>query len=177
MKGSKAATRYAQALLDLAIEQNALEAVAGDMKYLSEVCAENRDFELMLASPIVRSDKKVEIIKAIFGQFERVSTLFIELIAKNGRENLLPMIATAFDTLLKAHKGIVPISITSATKLDDTVKKSILAKVQSYVQGTLEVTEHVDSSLIGGFVVRMGDQQIDASVASQLMDLKQRLTK
>lgn len=177
MKGSKAAIRYAQALLDLAIEQGNLDSVAGDMKYFSEVCAENREFELMLASPIVRSDKKVEVIKEIFGQFEKVSTLFIELIAKNGREAILPLIASSFEDLLKAHKGIVPISITTAVKLDDSVKKSILAKVQAHVKGTLEVTEHIDSSLIGGFVVRMGDQQIDASVASQLMDLKQRLTK
>jgi len=177
MKSSKSAIRYAQALLDLAIEKNSLDAVANDMKYFSTICAENRDFELMLSSPIVKADKKIDIIKAVFEQFNLLSISFIELIAKNRREGILPQIALEFDALLKAHKGIVPITITSAKKLDDSTKAAIVTKVQSSVKGTLEVTEMLDETLIGGFIVRMGDTQIDASVASQLTNLKQRLTR
>ncbi len=176
MKSSKSASRYAQALLDLAIEQGNLESVAADMKYLSVVCAENRDLELMLLSPIVKADKKIAVLNAVFDQFDKVSKSFIELIAKNGREGILPQIAVAFDALLKAYKGIVPVTLVSATKLDEAVKKTILAKVQSTTKGTLEVSEEIDPALIGGFVVKMGDQQIDASIASQLGKLKQRLT-
>ncbi len=176
MKSSKASIRYAQALLDLAIEKDCLEAVAGDMKYFSEICAANHDFELMLASPIVKADKKVSIIKVVFEQFNTMSIGFVELIAKNRREKLLPQIAIAFDTLLKAHKGIVPITVTSATKLDASTKATIVAKVQASIKGNLEVTEVIDANLIGGFIVRMGDTQIDASVASKLASLKQRLT-
>lgn len=177
MKGSKTANRYAQALLDLAIERNVLEVVAGDMKFLSIVCAENHDFELMLASPIVRADKKIAVLKAVFTHFDALSTQFIELIAKNGREAILPEIAIAFEAQLNAHKGILPVTITSATKLDDSVRKSILEKIQQHFSGTFAVTEEVDETLIGGFIVKMDDQMIDASVASQLTQLKQRLTK
>lgn len=177
MRGSKVATRYAQALIELAVEKNTLEAVAGDMKFLGQVCADNRDFELMLASPIVRADKKIAVLKAVFDHFEEMTMLFLELIAKNGREAILPDVADAFETQLKAYKGIVPITIVSAKKLDAGVKTSILNKVQAYVTGTLEVTEEVDEALIGGFIVKMNDQMIDASVASQFTDLKQRLTK
>ncbi len=177
MKSSKSAIRYAQALLDLSVEQGNLEAVAADMKYLAEVCAENRDLELMLASPIVKADKKLSVLNAVFDQFDKVTKSFIELIVKNGREGILSQIAAAFETQLKAFKGIVPVTLISAKPLDASVKKTILKSIEGSVKGTLEVTEQLDESLIGGFIVRMGDTQIDASVASQLSQLKTRLTR
>lgn len=177
MKSSKVATRYAQALIELSIEQNNLEAISADMNYFTEVCEANRDFEVMLESPIVKADKKIAVINAIFDQFHPLSKSFAELITRNGREAMLPQIAVAFNDLLKAHNGILPITLVSAKPLADSVKKSILAKVQGSVEGKLEVTELIDETIVGGFIVRMGDFQIDASVASQLGQLKQRLTR
>ncbi len=78
---------------------------------------------------------------------------------------------------MKAGKGIVPITLISAIALNDATKKEILEKAQASIKGTLEVTELVDESLIGGFIIRMEDKQIDASVASQINNLKQRLTR
>lgn len=177
MKSSKSAIRYAQALLDLAIEQNKVDAVAADMKYLATVCDENRDLETMLQSPIVKADKKVAILNAIFDQFDVLTNSFVELIAKNSREAFLPQIASAFEGILKAHQGIVPVTLISAQKLDDKVKNEIVSKVQAVTPGKVELTEQIDTDLIGGFIVRMGDNQIDASVASQINKLKQRLTR
>lgn len=177
MKISKSASRYAQALLDLAIEQNKVEAIAADMKYMATVCAENRDLEVMLESPVVKADKKLSVLNAVFDQFDKVTNMFVELIVKNGREAYLYQIASSFDVLLKEYQGIVPVTLISAQKLDDKVKKEIISKVQATASGTLEVTEKIDKDLIGGFIVRMGDNQIDASVASQINKLKQRLTR
>lgn len=177
MKISKSASRYAQALLDLAIEQNKVDVIAADMKYMATVCAENRDLELMLESPIVKADKKLSVLNAVFDQFDKVTNLFVELIVKNGREAYLSQIAGSFDVLLKAHRGIVPVTLISAQKLEDKVKKEIISKVQASTTGTVELTEKIDADLIGGFIVRMGDNQIDASVASQISKLKQRLTR
>lgn len=177
MKISKSASRYAQALLDLAIEQNKLDAVAADMKYMATVCAENPELELMLQSPVVKADKKLSVLNAIFDQFDQLTNLFVDLIVKNGREAYLSQIASSFDVLLKAHQGIVPVTLISAQKLDDKVKKEIVSKVQASITGTVELTEKIDTDLIGGFIVRMGDTQIDASVASQINKLKQRLTR
>ncbi|MDF3029319.1 MAG: synthase subunit delta [Fluviicola sp.] len=177
MKISKSASRYAQALLDLAIEQNKLDAVAADMKYMATVCAENPELELMLQSPVVKADKKLSVLNAIFDQFDQLTNLFVDLIVKNGREAYLSQIASSFDVLLKAHQGIVPVTLISAQKLDDKVKKEIVSKVQASITGTVELTEKIDADLIGGFIVRMGDTQIDASVASQINKLKQRLTR
>lgn len=177
MKSSKVAIRYAQALLELAVENNNLEAVNRDMNYLTTVNNENRDFQLLLSSPVIKADKKIAVLNEIFGAFETVSTAFMALIAKNGRESILPQIAVAFTELVKEKKGIVSVTIVSAVKLDDSVKQQILAKIQATVKGTLEVTEEIDPSIIGGFVVKMGDTQIDASVASKFAQLKQRLTR
>lgn len=177
MRNTKVATRYARALLDLAIEQKNLDSVLGDMQVFSATVKDSRDFELLLSSPVVKADKKIEIFKLAFEPFEKCTQDFMALITNNGREAMLGDIAEAFEAQVKEHRGIVPMTITSAVPLDATTRAAIMAKVQSSVEGTLEVEEKVDESLIGGFVVRMGDQQIDASVASQLNNLKQRLTR
>jgi len=99
------------------------------------------------------------------------------MVTKNGRENLIMFIAHSFEAQLKSHRGIVPVTIISARKLEDATRDKIVAKIQKSVDGTPELTEKIDESLIGGFIVRMGDKQIDASVSSQLMRLKQELVK
>ena len=177
MKGTKVAARYATALLELAIEQNKVEQIAADLKYLLEANDETRDFQLLLDSPIVKSDKKIAIFAELFGQFEDLTMSFVKLITNNGRERYLPGIAEAFDVQVKEYKGIVPVTLISAVPMEDSTRSTILEKVEKSVKGQLEVTELIDESLIGGFIVRMGDKQIDASVASQFNDLKQRLTR
>ncbi|MDG1333582.1 MAG: ATP synthase F1 subunit delta [Crocinitomicaceae bacterium] len=177
MKNTKVAARYARALLDLAIEQKNVDSVLGDMQVFSATVKDSSEFELLLSSPVVKADKKIEIFKLAFEPFEKSTQDFIAMITNNGREAMLGDIAEAFEAQVKEHRGIVPMTITSAVPLDDSTRAAIMAKVQSSVEGTLEVEEKVDESLIGGFVVRMGDQQIDASVASQLNNLKQRLTR
>lgn len=177
MKGTKAASRYAQALLDLAIEQKKVDTINDDLNFFLTTVEDNRDFENFLNSPIVKADKKISIINTVFDQFDATTKGFVELIAKNRRESILPQIASSFLAKVKEHKGIVPITITSASKLSDEVKTQILAKISVAVKGELEVEEKVDETLIGGFVVRMGDTQIDASISRQFKDLKQRLTR
>lgn len=177
MKSTKVAGRYAKALLDLAIEQKKVESVVGDMHFLLQTSKEARDFQLLIDSPIINSDKKIAIFKLVFEQFEEITMSFVELITKNRREDYLPAIAAEFDAQVKAYKGIVPITLTSAVALEQSTKDKILAKVQSSIEGTLEVTEVIDASLIGGFMVKMGDTQIDASVSNQINNLKQRLTR
>jgi F-type H+-transporting ATPase subunit delta len=177
MKSTKAASRYAKALLELAIEQNKVEAVAADLNYLSEVNAETKEFAILLKSPVINSAKKIAIFNELFGQFEEMTTSFIKLITNNRREYMLAQIAASFDAQLKAHKGIVPITIVSATALNSDTRQMIVNKIQETVKGELEIEEIIDESLIGGFIVQMDDKQIDASVASQLSNLKQRLTR
>jgi F-type H+-transporting ATPase subunit delta len=177
MKSTKAASRYAKSLLEIAIEQKKIDSVLGDMNFLLQTNNDSRDFELLIASPVVNASKKIEIFEKIFDQFEDISMSFIRLITKNGRENILPEIAASFEAQVKEFKGIVPMTLITAAPMDEKTKEAIVAKVQATVKGQLEIEEKIDESLIGGFMVRMGDTQIDASIASQFNNLKQRLTR
>ena len=172
MRSTKSAIRYAKAILELSSETNAVDQVASDMERIVEAGKDTGDFQVFLNSPVIKTDKKISILKVLFPEFTELTTSFIELITKNKREYLLTEIASAFVSLLKKQNGIVPISVTSAVKLEKQTLNQILEKLKSHVDGAFEVTEEVDPALIGGFVVRMEDKQIDASIASQLNRMK-----
>jgi len=172
MKSTKSAIRYAKAILELSSETNAVDQVASDMERIVEAGNDTGDFQVFLNSPVIKTDKKISILKVLFSEFTELTMSFIELITKNKREYLLTEIASAFVNLLKKQNGIVPISVTSAVKLEKQTLNQILEKLKSHVDGEFEVTEEVDPALIGGFVVRMEDKQIDASIASQLNRMK-----
>lgn len=177
MKGTKVAARYAQSLLELAEEQGKTDVVVADMDFLVSATNENREFAVFLASPIINSAKKISILEKVFEQFDELSMAFVRLITKNGREGFLPLIAKEYGAKVKAARGIIPVTLSSAHKLDDQVKQQILSKLEGQVDGKFEVQEKIDEALLGGFVFRMGDMQIEASVARQFKELKQRLTK
>jgi F-type H+-transporting ATPase subunit delta len=177
MKSTKSASRYAKALLELAIEQQKIESIESNMSRILAAAKETNEFQVFLDSPIINLDKKVAVLNSLFGEFEPLTLSFLALITKNGRERLITEIAQSYISQVKEFKGIIPISITSARKLDEATKATILAKINASVTGTLEITELIDESLIGGFIVTMGDKQIDASVVSQLARMKQELTK
>ena len=177
MKSTKAAGRYAKALLELALDQQKIEVIENNMQQIVTVANETHDFQVFLSSPLIKVDKKLEVIKSIFGNFDALSISFLEMVATNRREALITEIASAFLTQLKEHRGIVPVTIISAETLDAQTKSQITSKISTSINGTLEITEQVDKSLIGGFIVRMGDHQIDASVSNQLNRIKQELVK
>lgn len=177
MRSSKSAVRYAKALLELSIEKNKVDVVENNVNSIIRASQETPDFSAFLNSPLIKVDKKISVLNELFGDFDSITLDFLSMVTKNGRENLIMFIANSFVVQLKEFRGIVPITIVSARQLESATRNKILAKIQKMVHGTPEITEKTDESLIGGFIIRMGDQQIDASVASQLMRLKQELIK
>lgn len=175
MKSNKSAVRYAKALLEISIEHKKIELVEADMLQLIGLADEARDFQIFLNSPLINIDKKVAILKQICKDFNQITIDFLSLVTKNGRESVMIDIAKQFIVQLKSNRGIVPISIISAKKLEESTKNAILSKVATAINGIPEVSEQIDESLMGGFVVRMRDHQIDASVATQLKRLKQQI--
>jgi len=174
MKGTIVATRYAKSLLDLSLEKNNSEKVNNDMVQLSEICAESADLMSVLNNPTINADKKNDVFTAIFnGKVEKESLDFIKLITNNSREALLPTIAQTFTKLFKKHNNILDVELISTVALDEATKSKILDKVKSKYEGsTIQLTETIDESILGGFIVKIGDMQIDSSVASQLSNLK-----
>jgi F-type H+-transporting ATPase subunit delta len=170
MKGTKSAIRYAKALLELAIEQNKVDLVLKDMEFFVNSGNDNYDLLVFLKSPVINADKKLNVLNELFSHFDVLSKSFIQLITKNGREAILPVIASSFIDLVKSYKNIIPVTLISATELSKTSKDKILSKVK--VSGTIELKEEIDPTLIGGFIIRIGDVQVDASVNSQIKKLK-----
>jgi len=174
MVDSRAASRYAKSLLGLAIEKNAVESVFEDMKLFSKVVEENKDFGLMLRNPIIRHDKKRDILEAIFkGKVNALTLAIFDIITRKNREPLLRSIAQEFQTQYNEYKGIGKATVTTATPLDSKLKAELEKMVKTLSnKPTVDLAEKVDASLIGGFVLNVGDRQIDASIKSKLKSLK-----
>lgn len=177
MEGLNIARRYAQSLIELAQERNEMDAVLEDMKFILVAANDNRDFRSFLKSPLIKEDKKESVFKAIFSDSTDLTIKFSALLIKNSREFLLPVIAEQFVQKVNEARGIVPLTLISAVELDAKVRDEIIAKINSSIQGEIELTERTDASIMGGFVVEMADTRIDASVAHQLNKIKQRLLK
>ncbi len=176
MKSTKSAIRYAKSLLELSVEQNNFDKVAVNMQEIASATS-NREFLLLINSPIVSVDKKISIFDTLFPNFEELSKKFIHLITKNRREYLLAAIAESYLKILKEQNGITEVTLTSASPLDEATKTLILSKIKSLTKDKVEVIDKVDESLIGGFTIQIEDQKVDASVANQLRIIKQRLTR
>lgn len=173
MVETKVARRYAKSLLGLAQERNMAERVFADMELVHATCEASRDFVTLLRNPIVQADKKEAVIKAIFGaKMDALSSAFIAIIIKKGRENQLDGIAAEFIHLYKESKGIVIANVSTATPMDAALRETILNMVKKSKGDKVELVEEVDPSLIGGFVLRVGDQQYDTSVSRRLKQLK-----
>lgn len=171
------ASRYAKSLLDLSIEKKQLEETRKDMKLIQQVCVSSKDLVNLLNSPIVKTDKKVEILTAIFGKnVSKLTISFFTLLVNKRRESYIPGIAKAFDELYKNKMNITTAVIKTAIGLDDKLKKRVLEIVkQAAPTGDVELIEKVDPAIIGGFVLTVSDKQLDESVKHKLAELKKNL--
>lgn len=171
------ATRYAKSLMELAAESNKVDVVRNDMKTIKELCEQNHEFALFLDSPIIKTDKKIAVIKEVFkGKVSDLTLSFLTLITSKHREALTKEIAEAFDEQYKQNKNIFTAVVTSAKGLDSTTKSKLLELVKSQTKGEVELSEKIDPNTIGGFILTIGDKQIDHSVARQLGNMKKQLT-
>ncbi len=176
MKETKVALRYAKSLLDLAKEQNKLDQVNADMKLVATVCKENHELLVMLNSPIIKTDKKVAVLNAIFSSsVDALTNSFLLLMTQKKREYLVAQIAECFSTLYREVKGIVRVEVSTAIALDDNIKSQIRARIG--VEQEIEFIEKIDATLIGGFIVKVGDKQFDGSISRSIAELKKTFSK
>jgi F-type H+-transporting ATPase subunit delta len=174
MRNIKAASRYAKALLDLSLETKKTDDVYADIVSLFETIEASNELKTLLNSPIVKSEKKQEVFKSLFSKtFSELTISYINLLITKKREALLSEIAIQFISQYKAHKNIVTAEVTTAIKLDEALTKKVLSLVKH--DGEVEIIEKIDASLIGGFIVKVGDKQIDASIAKKFKDLRKEI--
>jgi len=167
------AIRYAKALIDLATEQNALEEVNKDMELFINTIKANPQLNAVLGNPIIYHDKKIKILDAIFsGKVSKVSILFFNLMVNKSRADILYPAALEFVNQYDVVKNITKASVVSATELSETNKKTIIAEIQALTKGDVKLTAKVNPDLIGGFVLTVGDKQVDTSISNSLAKLK-----
>ncbi len=171
------AIRYAKSLLDLSLEKGKLEEVYKDMTLVANVCQENHDFITFLRSPIIKADKKMEVIDAVFKKnVSELSRNFLDIITRKGREKFIGDIALSFIEQYKENKKILTAVITSANGIDEQTRTKVLELVKGSSKSEVELIEKTDKNLIGGFIIRVGDRQVDASIRRKLDQLKKNFS-
>ena len=171
---SGAAQRYAEALFDLALEQNALETVESDLKSLGRAAAGSADFRTFLTSPVYDAGDKAKAIAAI-AERAGVSALtrnFLGVVAANRRLFLLEGMMTAFARRLSEHRGEVSAEAIAAAPLNDEQTKRLRGEIERVIGKAVNLSVRVDKDLLGGMIVKVGSKMIDSSLKTKLNRLK-----
>lgn len=172
MVNSRVASRYAKSLLDLAVEKGILKEVFKDMVFFKETCKANRSLVLMLRNPIISHEKKKAVLYALFKDKVAPTTLTLfDIITRKNRESYLPEIAESFEVQYRQHQGIVKATVITPVPLTDNLRKEFIDLVAKQTGKEIELDEKIDPAIIGGYVLKIGDQQIDNSVRAKLKTL------
>jgi F-type H+-transporting ATPase subunit delta len=175
MNDSKISVRYSRAIFQSAVGKKILDKVYQDMIFISEICKAPETLEF-LQSPVISPSKKQAIFHKMFeGNVEKITISLIDLTVKNGRESFIPAIARNFIHETKKYRGITESVLTTAVKVDDNVRKQITDLISGIFKTTVELKETVDPEIIGGFILQIDDNYIDASIKNKLRKIKKEL--
>ncbi|MBC9796923.1 ATP synthase F1 subunit delta [Sinomicrobium weinanense] len=172
MAGTRAAIRYAKAVLALAGEQDATTAVYEDMQLIKNTVAASRELQLMLKSPVVKPEVKRSALKEIFASIHKISADLINILAGNNRIGLLKEVAGQYVAVYDEAHGRQVAIVTTAVPLTDRLKAGMLQKVKELTGKEATLKNIIDESIIGGFILRVGDLQYNASVANRFNSLR-----
>lgn len=177
MLSPKLASRYAKSLFDLSKEKNILNEVLADMNLLAETIKQSRELDLLLKSPLVKSDKKDKILGLIFkGKISDLTFTFLELLVKKGRESTLLEMANAFISKYNKLNNVAIAQLTTAVEVDKTIVDKV-EKILLAIDGNkkVELETKVDSNIVGGFVLKYGDKLLDDSISRKLQLIKKEI--
>lgn len=173
MPGSLIAKRYAKALFDLSLELNVIEDTKADMELVLSVCESNNDFNQLLRSPVIRSDKKQKVIDSIFeGKISKLSLRYLDIITRKKRESYIKQIADEYILAYKKFKNIFTIQFESVSVISDDIRKQVIALLEDQTKANIELIEEIKKELVGGFVLKYNDYKYDASISYMLKRLK-----
>jgi F-type H+-transporting ATPase subunit delta len=177
MNESIISVRYSKALLNLSKEKGILEAVKKDMEVIFSLMKESEELQLVFQNPVLKPSKKSEVIKLLFPTFNAISLSFINLLIKNRRDEYLFDISRDFLDKYMQYKGVETAVFTSAIEVDNATLDNIKNIIRSVLKTEVELSNNVDNKILGGFILRVGDRQFDASVQTKLNKIKQKLVK
>ena len=173
-KASNVGGRYAQALFDLANDENKLAAVEADLKALKSMCADSKDLRSLLASPAFSAEDKGKALDALAvkAKLNAITRKFLGLLAVNGRASVLLDAISGFEELAANARGAVSARVTTAVPLTTAQSKGVAAALRTALGKDPEIETRVDPSLLGGIKVQVGSRLFDASLRSKLDSLK-----
>jgi len=175
MNESRISVRYAKALFQSALEKDILDRVNQDMIRVKEISS-LPDVKTILTNPVIRPSRKTTILHGLFERdLHQLSMGLIDLAVKNGRERYIPSIARVFIHETKNYKGITESALTTAVKVDPEIKKQVSSLIEKLFNTRVDLKENIDESIIGGFILKVDDNYINASVRTKLRKIRAEL--
>ncbi len=176
MSDSRAAVRYAKAILDLAVDNKATDRVEKDMRTIVATVSESGELGNMLASPVIKSEIKKSTLNQVFKGCHQITEGLIGILVDNKRIGLLDEVAQKYIILNEDLKGKGVAYVTTAVPLTAQLEKKLLKQVTQLTGNQVAIENKIDESILGGFVLRVGDLQYDASISNKLNNLKREFT-
>lgn len=173
MADYKIAIRYARSLMGLAEENKALDAVQQDMSALAAAIKSSRELGILLKSPVVSPEVKENVLSKLFSaNFHKITMTFLALVVRKRREDVIPAMALGFNRLYNLRMGIVEAKLVTASPIEQEIQQQISEMVASETGKKVQLDTQIDPELIAGFVLHVGDQRFEATVARELKELR-----
>lgn len=167
---------YAQALLELATQQGVVDELAEQVQSLMPTIAAGSELHRLLSNPAIRDEQRSQIIERVFaGKVHDLLYKMFRVLGDKGRLGSLPQVASGYLLAVAEAKGQVDVQAYVATELDAAAVDQVAQQIGQALGKTVSLTQHVDPALIGGMKIKIGDRLIDASVASQLRNMKNKM--
>jgi len=173
----RAAIRYAKAVLQKAEENNTENVMFGDMQSVKATLDGSKELQNMLQSPVIKAEDKKEALLKIFSGKSDLTKNLIQVLVINQRLNLLGGVAESYINLYNEAQGVKVAEVTTAVPLTSELKETVLVKVKELTGSTsVTINNIIDTTIIGGFILRVGDLQYNASIANKLNRIKREFT-
>jgi F-type H+-transporting ATPase subunit delta len=176
MASTRAAIRYAKAILDLANSKGVAEAVNDDMKTIASAIETNEELSTFIQNPTTKVEVKESALLEVFANVNGVTKGLFHLLFENKRFEILEAIALEYKKLFDENNGVEVATVTTAIPMDGALEAKVLAKIATLSDKKITIENVVDPAIIGGFILRIGDNQYNASVANRLQVLKRELS-
>ena len=176
MTGSRAAVRYAKAILEMAQATNAAVQVNEDMALIASTIKENKELRDFVDSPTIKAEVKESALSEVFANTQSITKGLFHLLKENKRFEILEQVAKQYGVQFDVASGIETATVTTAIPLTPELEAKVMAKIKEFSDKKITIKNIVDPSIIGGFILRVGDMQFNASVANRLLTLKRELS-
>ena len=176
MASTRAAIRYAKAILEIAESKSVATKVSEDMTLIASTIKSNEELSTFIQNPTVKVEVKESALLEVFANVNAVTKSLFHLLFVNKRFEILYAIATEYNLLFDIMNNVEVAKVTTAIPMDATLEAKVLAKIATFSNKKVTIENIIDPSIIGGFILRIGDQQYNASIANRLQVLKRELS-